>query len=258
MIAKRMVRAATLVASLTLLNILPVSADGIPPFTYWASEEPTPCYVRGDVGYAWHDQNATAAQAGVSGPVGSLDFDDSWFGEVGLGCARALTASSGGSIKDAPVVVSRGALRAEVVAGFRGGRDFHGLPPNPPAPDDPVRTHLRTFTLMFNLLYDFPTFHGFTPYVGGGLGVAFHDLNNVSFANGPAVIVQGRDETDFAWQVMLGVARDLGRGTMLDLGYRYVDLGEAATADGPYSLRVRDITAHELKVGIRIPVGSPL
>jgi len=187
-----------------------------------------------------------------------VEFDDSWFGEVGLGCARALTESTGGSIKDAPVVVSRGAIRFEVVAGFRGGRDFRGFPPNPPAPDDPVRSHLSTSTLMFNAFYDFPPMHGFIPYLGAGIGVAFHKLDNVSFANGPAVIVPGTTDTDFAWQVMAGIARDLGRGILVDFGYRYADLGSVGTGDAAFAFRLHDVTAHELKMGIRIPIGSPL
>jgi len=51
MISKRRIGAAALVATLALVFVAPASAGGLPPFEYWASEQPTPCYLRGDIGW---------------------------------------------------------------------------------------------------------------------------------------------------------------------------------------------------------------
>lgn len=109
---------------------------------------------------------------------------------------------------------------------------------------------------MFNLYYDLPQVHTFTPYVGAGIGMAFHDLDNVTFTNGFVVRVPGNDQTNLAWSLMAGVATDIGRGMKLDVGYRYLNMGDVAASNAAagYSVKINDVSEHQVKVGVRIPV----
>ena len=228
------------------------------------------CYVRTDVGYGWAASDhatATITPAGYgpgTGRVQGANFDGAWFGEVGFGCSFVRQSMVGGSIKDAAYEVSTPTgFRGDITFGFHGSRDFKGIPVSPPAPPatppamiDPVHAKLQSNTLMFNLYYDLPTMHAFTPYVGAGIGMAFVDLSGVTFTNGVVVRVPGNDQTNLAWSLMAGVATDIGRGMKLDLGYRYLNMGDIA-ASSPvvgYSLKLNDVSEHQFKIGLRIPV----
>jgi hypothetical protein len=235
------------------------------------------CYVRADVGHGWNVDDKGIARitpafgTGI-GPVENPDFASSWFGEIGLGCRlfrQGLVAGGsskdGGSLKDAPApmpVAAPSPLRGDITFGFHNSRKFHGEPLPPPAPppnwEDPVSAKLHTMTLMFNGYVDLPRILGVTPYVGAGIGMAFHELEDVTFTNGFVIKIGSGNATNLAWSLMTGVSVDLGPRMVLDVGYRYLNTGDiekSAPAIG-YSLRIADTSQHQVKVGLRIPIGN--
>ncbi len=225
------------------------------------------CYVRADAGYGWNTDDKGIAQISPGfgtaiGPVEQPNFTDSWFGEVGIGCRLVRQhMSGGGSIKDAPVASYHPSpIRGDITYAFHGERKFHGVPLNPPSPPptfvDPVDAKLHTNTLMFNVYYDLPAMHRITPYIGAGLGMAFLEMRDITFTNGVVVRLDSKDETKFAWSLMAGVSIDLGSKMVLDVGYRYLNVGDI-TASSPahgYSLKLNDTSQHQAKIGIRIPL----
>jgi|GEM_PF-5766252 len=214
------------------------------------------CYLRADTGYSWPtNDDASAQQYFVHGPVTQSRFDGTWFVEGGVGCSW-LRAAPGGSLKDETVIVTTTGLRGEVTIGYRGRRDFHGLPPNPMLPEDPVFTGVSTVTLMGNLYYDFTRFRGITPYVGVGLGAAFHDVDEVTFHDANVNTLPGHRQTEFAWALMAGVSADVGSGVVFDLAYRYIDLGEISSAPPGigHAFVIDDLSAHEVRAGLRFPL----
>ena len=234
-----------------------------------------PCYVRADVGYGWtadSDARATISPVDQWGPLGTAtgavsggSLDGSWFGEVGVGCSFVRQSMVGGSIKDGPVAVSTPTgLRGDITFGFHGRRDYSGTPLSPPPlPEqppvvDPVHANVRANTLMFNLYYDLASMHGFTPYIGAGIGMAFVDLRNTTFSNGGVVRLGDASETNLAWSLMAGVATDIGRGMLLDIGYRYLDMGDIGVANSSigYAFKLHDLSEHQVKVGLRIPLDA--
>lgn len=259
--------------------------DGYVPLPrIMASSGAGPCYMRADVGYAWSNASASwpvrsgsfTGDANTNGivdqgeiaytyqgsDVANADLENTWLGEVGLGCGSG----------------SRG-LRAEVMFGFRGDRDFSGEPhvynPGPtvgsPAPgtgqpniDDPMHTSLKTYTLMLNAYYDIGKFGRFVPYVGAGIGAAYHQLDDVSFTGNPALTnsIHGNNDLAFAWAVMAGVGIQLTDRAILDIGYRYLDAGSISSqrSDTAFyvnpAVKLEDLTSHEIKVGLRYHFGS--
>jgi len=196
----------------------------------------------------------------VGDAVAGEKLENTWVGDIGIGC------SSG----------SRG-LRGEVVLGYRGKRKFDGEPnvftvtneyptvvDHPEDINDPMHTSLSTYTLMLNGYYDVGNFHGFVPYVGAGIGVAYHRMSGVYFTENPFLTntIEGNNDLSFAWSVMAGVAYQISPRAVIDFGYRYIDMGKATSgrADNAGFVNPRvtidDIVAHEFKIGLRYHFGG--
>jgi opacity protein-like surface antigen len=148
-------------------------------------------------------------------------------------------------------------LRADITIDHRLGATFSGIRPDPLAT---IRDEadLESTTYLVNGYVDLGNWSGITPYVGAGAGVASNRLTNVfrettvgnTFTR---VDLPRYTAANFAWALMAGAAIDLGSGVKVDLGYRYMHLGDARTRlDGAQAgIRTKDIDAHEFRVGAR-------
>jgi len=240
-----------------------------------------PCYFRADLGYSWSQDPSVkwpvtngswADPDGVPGNgdeypvynfigdgVTGVSMENSWLGEVGVGCGSG----------------SRG-IRAELMLGMRGDRKIDGEPlpfqplppqptdPNPPVQDDPLHTSLRSYTLMLNAYKDLGNYRGITPYVGAGVGVAYHMVDDVYFTGNPNLTnqIHGDRDISFAWSLMAGIGYQISDRAILDLGYRFIDMGKANSErsdSGGYvnpRVMIDDLQAHEIKIGLRYHFGT--
>lgn len=237
------------------------SIKDAPPVFAPAAPMATPgnCYFRGDVGYSV-SQDPTAKWTVTDGVTGNfltdnvdtLDFENTWFAEAGVGCGSG----------------SRG-FRGELVFGYHGERKFDGEPgpwnpAGPPPLDDPMHFNITSYTAMFNVYKDLGVYSGFTPYLGAGIGVAYNKLDEVYFTQNPALVnrIEGDDELSFAWSLMAGVGYQVSNNVILDLGYRYLDMGKAESGRVDSAnfvnprVKVDDLDAHEFKIGFRYHFGS--
>jgi len=222
--------------------------DGYAP-AYSAPSIAGPCYLRGDVGYGWAGTSgAEYVGNGVDPNVRFAELSNGGVYEAGIGCGSG----------------SRG-LRGDVTVGFRSS-DFKGdvdILINRVPIDPPIKTTIDTYTVMVNGYYDFGNFRGFVPYVGAGVGVAMHDMGEVHIDHPASPNAQhGDTKVDLAWAVMAGVGYQLTSNAVLDFGYRYIDMGSAYSSQGDVAqmlnpkLAVDDMTAHEIKIGLRYHFGS--
>jgi outer membrane protein OmpA-like peptidoglycan-associated protein len=109
-------------------------------------------------------------------------------------------------------------------------------------------------------------FGRFQPYLQGGIGVARDDLEKTTFG-GPfaGITLSGSTRTNFAWGVGAGLGYALTPNLTLDLGYKYLDLGEMRTGStvstGAVSIGVTpakaDLQAHTVMLGVRFAFGAP-
>ncbi|MEL6364989.1 MAG: P44/Msp2 family outer membrane protein [Pseudomonadota bacterium] len=76
---------------------------------------------------------------------------------------------------------------------------------------------IRTNFLLANVLYDFQNQSMITPYIGGGIGVGFVD---VDYSPSDVPIIQD-NSTAFAYQAIAGVTAAVGAKSDLFLAYRY-------------------------------------
>lgn len=103
-------------------------------------------------------------------------------------------------------------------------------------------------TLFANAYWDFNNRTRFTPYVGGGLGVAFIDSEGK--VDGRSL--GSKDTTNFAWNLGTGVGFAITDDLDISIGYRFAWLGDAKTKSrGAYQAKSEDIYMHQVNLGLR-------
>jgi len=159
-------------------------------------------------------------------------------------------------------------LRFDLTGEYRGDAVFLGQDRAPNAGSDTgLQTNeytadIRSWLGLANAYWDICTWHGFTPYVGAGIGFATFTVDGLKDVNVPVNGVAfgaTNTSTNFAWAIHAGVAYDVTDRFVVDLAYRYADLGDAKSGvvtayDGTdqYSgLHIRDITSNDLLLGVR-------
>jgi opacity protein-like surface antigen len=242
------------------------------------------CYFRADLGYSWsRDPHIkfpvgdtvntwTGASPAVPGTLASSTYtqtgsgvadshmDNTWFGEGGFGCGSG----------------SHG-VRAELMVGYHGDRKLDGKPgnytvtnvytaPSPaPAPvDDPLHTSVKTYTLMANIYKDLGKFGNVTPYVGAGVGLAYNQMSETFFTQTTTLHnrIAGDNDISLAWSLMAGIGYQISDRAIIDVGYRYLDMGKITSQRHDNAgfvnprVTVDDLAAHEFKVGLRYHFGA--
>lgn len=186
--------------------------------------EPTGClYARVDGSARFHERpTVTKYHGGELVEAYGEEFKDTGAIEAGIGCSFTEH------------------LRGDVTVGYAFKQKLRdGF--------NSLEADHSAITGFVNVYYDVADFGGITPYVGGGIGVAHHRISNVTL---PDEASSG-GHTSFAWNLQAGVSFQISHNIALDVGYRYVDLGDAKSG-GPVPFEVEDITAHEARVGLRI------
>ncbi len=168
-------------------------------------------------------------------------------------------------------------LRFDVTGEYRGKQLFvaqDSYNNGGPCPGTGCGTNEHTADLeswlgLFNAYVDLGTWRGITPYVGGGIGMAYIDVQGYKDVNVPQNSVYygnaDKGQTNFAWALYAGVSYDVTPQFTLDLGYRYTDLGTVETGpstayDGSNTingLEIRDIVSHDLLFSARYRLDRP-
>jgi len=126
---------------------------------------------------------------------------------------------------------------------------------------------------LANGYVDLGTWFCLTPFVGAGVGAAYHRTASVSDTginnNGLGSSAFGfasADQTNwnFAWALHAGVAYNVTNNFKMELAYRYLNMGSANTAEiqcgangcgtggGPRAYyTLRDMDSHDIKFGMR-------
>jgi opacity protein-like surface antigen len=191
------------------------------PFAGW--------YLRGDVGYRWLKNSGADAATGFAAPSTSK-FNDNF------------VAGVGGGLKS-------GWLRTDLTIDFMLPTRYTGQVVTPG--DTTAKVSATTFLL--NGYFDLGSWYRITPYIGVGAGTANMRISNyTSTASPPFSSNTARSQWNFAWAGMAGMAYAISPNMMVDLGYRYLSLGDVMTGSDAFgSMKLKNITAHEVRVGLR-------
>lgn len=145
--------------------------------------------------------------------------------------------------------------------GFKSGTD-HAL--DPVTLDTLVanKSDIESTTLMANAYYDIAKLNRFTPYVGGGIGMAHNTFDGIQMSINGTNVGKGASatSTSFAWQFSAGTSIDITQKFSADIGYRYQYLGTVKSGVADFISHGESINAggqsgtlaaHELQVGLR-------
>ena len=139
-------------------------------------------------------------------------------------------------------------LRLELELGMRGNNQ-HEWDVYSNGGAGTVKGTWNSTTLFANLYYDFHTDFGLTPYVGGGLGMAFN-YAEYKWRRGDWGGSANDTMTNFAWNLGAGVSYSFNENVAVDLGYRFVSLGHNEVTLGNMSFE-NDPYNNEFMLGLR-------
>lgn len=254
-------RSITLLASVGA-PCLVQAADLLPP----PPPEPLPIevgggwYLRGDVGVgATHVDSIEVAVPRGTIPDGySIDrqaISDQFFAGAGVGYQF------------------NNFFHADITGEYRGGgkltfNDSFGAPNNKFI--NVYNGNLSAVVVMANGYIDLGTWYGLTPFIGAGVGHAWHhlgDFNDTGFGAASGGYGNAKDKTtgSFAWAAMAGLGYSVTPNVKLEVGYRYINLGTAGSngvncynngCDTPAFYKAKDITSHDVRLGMRWLLGG--
>jgi len=128
-----------------------------------------------------------------------------------------------------------------------------------------IKQKLQIQTLFVNAYYDFRNSTAFTPYLGGGLGLAFirakgnyswDQFNSVGdHVDWESTSMGAKSTVNFAWNIGAGAAYAINNNISLDMGYRFAGLGgaESKWSDSyvPGRTKTKNVYMHQIMLGAR-------
>jgi opacity protein-like surface antigen len=203
----------------------------LPPPTYVrpATSTLSGWYLRGDLGYRWGRASGSEAAATFVSP-GSEKLGQSFAGGLGIGLKTDW-------------------LRTDATIDFGSPMKYEATT----VTANDTTAKVSAITALFNGYLDLGTWYNATPYIGGGVGAARLRFSDYQSTAAPPFSGDGaRSQWNFAWAAMAGVAYKVAPNMQVDVGYRYLALGDVSTAsDAVGSMRIRNIANHEVRVGLR-------
>jgi opacity protein-like surface antigen len=171
-------------------------------------------------------------------------------------------------------------FRADLTGQWRGRANFHGSLFTDAfagsALVDNFTASKSEALFLANAYVDLGTWWCVTPFIGAGIGTSYNRISSFrddGFGNSfgvarPSSFVYATDngKWNFAWALHTGVAYKVTPNVSVEFGYSYVNLGDATTgvnsnfagtATPQYPWTMKDITSHDLTLGVRWNFDSP-
>ncbi|WP_336485266.1 outer membrane protein [Methylobacterium nigriterrae] len=295
-----LVRSLTLVASVGA-PCLAEAADLLPPPPPPPIAPPVEVgggwYLRGDVGASVYQAKNFAAygEKDASGRINERYYQNEVgggaFAGVGIGYQfnPFLRGDITGEYRFSTGI--SGQHRYEYATGFfdGGGNELRGRV------DEQTRGNFDSAVVLANAYFDLGTWYGITPFVGGGVGVAFNHTSGFQKSGSvseptlvyayegcgcgpyPASIggaavynktvssyFRANTSANFAWALHAGLAYDVTPNFKVELAYRYLNLGSVKTGAGFDACcsttvgyyKEKSLEAHDVKIGLRYLLGG--
>ncbi|MEM6382062.1 MAG: outer membrane beta-barrel protein [Pseudomonadota bacterium] len=165
-------------------------------------------------------------------------------------------------------------FRADVSAEYRMRTGYSqldrysGAAGGVPTNSNYITANKSEFLFLANAFVDLGTYYKLTPYIGAGVGATYTEISGFSDLNVPnAGVAYAEDNGDweFAWALHAGLAYQVTDHFAVELGYRYLNLGDAESGDiisfdgtnvidNP--LQFNELTSHDLHLGMRWEFGG--
>jgi len=185
-------------------------------------------YLRGDLGGHW-------------GLIGGAESASPFPNPVDNSLGKGMTASLGAGIKSAW-------LRTDVTIDYASPMKYEGTVV---AAGD-TTAKIQPTTGLLNGYLDLGTWYRLSPYIGAGAGVAYVRVTDYAGPAPPLTGDTGKKQWNFAYAGMAGVAVAISHNLMVDVGYRYLNIGDVKTGSDAFgAMTFKNVAAHEARVGLR-------
>jgi opacity protein-like surface antigen len=171
-------------------------------------------------------------------------------------------------------------FRADITGQYRGRANFHGSQSTTAFAGTALVNNYSgsksETVIMANGYVDLGTWWCITPYIGAGVGTSYNrissfrdeGLGDAFGAPLPVSVVYATDagKWNFAWALHAGAGYRVSPNLTVELGYSYMNLGDATTGANSnfagtvtpqFPWTMKDITSHDLKLGVRWDLESP-
>jgi opacity protein-like surface antigen len=171
-------------------------------------------------------------------------------------------------------------FRADLTGQWRGRANFHGSQFTDAFAGSALVDNYsgsKSEALFLATAYvDLGTWWCVTPFIGAGIGTSYNRISGFrddGFGNTfgvarPSSVVYAADngKWNFAWALHTGLAYKVTPNVSVEFGYSYVNLGDATTgvnsnfagtATPQFPWTMKDITSHDLTLGVRWNLDSP-
>jgi opacity protein-like surface antigen len=189
-------------------------------------------YLRGDIGYRWGALNdMTPALFGVDVP-GPTDnhLGGAPVGGLGFGIKTKW-------------------LRTDLTVDYAGAQTYRGTF----AGFEPS-AKIQTTSILFNGYFDLGTWYRLTPYVGAGAGGSYVRVSDFLSNLAPPGVPppDSHSRWNFAWALMAGVGWQVAPSLTVDVGYRYLNVGDVKSDPGAAVVATfKNVAGHEARIGLR-------
>lgn len=131
-------------------------------------------------------------------------------------------------------------LKTDLTVGYRGWGNVDMKA------DTSKKTDVWSMPVLANFYMSYPVYHGMNVYGMAGLGMSWNNTDDMKNA-------KGATKSNFAWTVGAGIEHMFTDCMSLDLGYRYVDLGQARVKSrtGYTGRSKEDMRSHDVKLTAR-------
>jgi opacity protein-like surface antigen len=227
-------------------------------------------YLRGDVGVGYqqidkYEQANVRADGGTF--FGATDQNTTFFAGVGIGYRFNNWFRVDGTFE----------YRGGGSIGVNDRIDYTNGVGNPGILTNTYKGNLSSMVALFNAYVDLGTWNCLTPYIGAGIGVASNRITGLTdqganWVDTTTGIIQptlgtagSGNKTGVAWALMAGVGYEVNKNLTLEVGYRYLNLGDAQSGvirnaflnDTYAPLKVKSLDSHDIKIGMRWNFGDP-
>jgi opacity protein-like surface antigen len=227
-------------------------------------------YLRGDVGVGYqqidkYEQSNVRAAGGTF--FGATDQSTAFFGGVGIGYRFNNWFRVDGTFE----------YRGGGSIGVNDRIDYINGAGNAGVLTNTYKGNLSSMVALFNAYVDLGTWNCLTPYIGAGIGYASNRITGLTdqganWVDTTTAIIQptlgtagNGTKTGVAWALMAGVGYEVNKNLTLELGYRYLNLGDAQSGvirnaflnDTYAPLKAKSLDSHDIKIGMRWNFGEP-
>lgn len=150
----------------------------------------------------------------------------------------------------------------DVTGEYRANANFNGMDTFVVAANQ-YRGSKNEWLFLANAYFDLGTWYSITPFIGAGIGfdrLTIGNFTDTNVVDGAIGYSNSNSKWNFAWALHAGLSYRVTPNFIVELAYRYVNLGNGSTKDlvgfdgtNPTfnPIEFKNVDSHDIKLGVR-------